>query len=156
MSQIFPYNDVMGSLNLTPFTCNLIRALLPVTRVHSQLTPLYDPLINLWGTMRVCSEGLLFLVTLNDICFPIPPSQIWILPKPWFPIMGVDPTYPNYATDNIFSNPLQSIRGQLIWFPFYLSNNLYRVGRRHNFSKHHLTQQGYFPVQAFKRWVRTK
>ena len=52
MYRMFLCNNVTGSLNLIPFTCNTIRVLLPVTRVHSQFTPLSDPLLNLWVTMR--------------------------------------------------------------------------------------------------------
>ena len=73
MYQIPPCNNIKGLLNLTPFTCNTIQALLPVTKVQSQFTTLYDPLLNLWGTMRVFSESLKLWVTLNDVWFSIPP-----------------------------------------------------------------------------------
>ena len=47
----FTLYNIMGSLNLTPFTWNPIRDLFPVTRIHSQFTPLSYLLLNLWGTM---------------------------------------------------------------------------------------------------------
>ena len=56
MSQNFPCNDVMGSLNLNPFTFNPIQSLLPVTGVHSQFTPLSESLINLWGTRNFINK----------------------------------------------------------------------------------------------------
>ena len=93
--------------------------------------------------------------TLNDVCFPIPPPQICILPKNWFLIMGwLLPTL--IYTDKNFSNPRQSIRGQSIWPPLYLSNDLYHVGCRHKCSQHRLTQQGYLPIQVPERWVSPK
>ena len=49
---VFPFDNVMGSLNLTPFMWNSIRFLFPVIRVCSQIAPLSDPLLNLLGTMR--------------------------------------------------------------------------------------------------------
>ena len=45
-------NYVTGSLDMIPFTCNTIRVLLPVTRVHSYFIPLFEKLFNLWDTMR--------------------------------------------------------------------------------------------------------
>ena len=50
MSRVFPCNDVTGKLNLNPLTCNPVRALFPLTRVHSQFTALSEPLLNQWGT----------------------------------------------------------------------------------------------------------
>ena len=54
----FPVHDGTGSFNLVPFTCNTIQSLFPVTRVHSQFTPISEPLINLWGTMGGFNESL--------------------------------------------------------------------------------------------------
>ena len=143
----------MWWLNLTDFTRNPIQSLFPVTRVHSQFTPLSDTLLNMWGAMRGFSERLKLWDTLNYICFPIPPPQIFILPKPWFQSMWVAPLYPNFATYNSFSNPWQSIRVHAIRFPLYLSNYLYCSGCRHKFPQHLLTQQGYFLVQVPERQV---
>ena len=144
----FPLHNVTGSLNLTPFMCNTIWALFPVTRFHSQFTPLSETLLNMWGSMRGFSEILNFAFTLDDIYFPITPPQICILTKPWFTIMKVDHPYTNFSTDNSFNNSLKSIRGKSIWFPLYLSNNLYCVGRMHKCPQHTPTQQGYLPVQV--------
>ena len=102
------------------------------------------------------SDIIRLWVTLNYLFFTIPPPQIWILPKPWFPIMGVAPPYPNLTTDNSFSNPCQSIRGKSIRSPLYLSNDLYHVGHRHKCPHNSPTQQGYFPVQVSERWVSSE
>ena len=114
------------------------------------------PFIKMWCTMRSFSENLNLWITLNVVCFTIPPPQIYILPKAWFTIMGVTPPYPNVANYNIFSNPWQSIRGQSIRFPFYLSKTLYHVGCRHKFPQHRPTQQVHFPVQVSEHQVSPK
>ena len=146
----------MQSLKLTPFTCNPIWVLFPVTMVHSQFTTLYETLLSLWGGMTSDSERFKLLVTLNGACFPIPPPLICILHKLLFPIMGVDPPYPNFSNDNIFSNILQSTRGRSIWSPLYLSNDLYCVNYRPKCPQHDTILQGYFPVQFPERLVSPK
>ena len=45
ISQIYPCNDVTGSLNLTLLTCNPIRSFPPVIRVHSNFTTLSESLL---------------------------------------------------------------------------------------------------------------
>ena len=140
LSQVFLYNDVTWSLNLIPFTCNPIWVLFPVTRFQYHFTPLSDTLLTLRGAMMGFSESLNIWDTFNDVFFPIHLSQICILPKPLFPIMGVAPPYPNFATDKIFSNPWKSTWGQSIWYPIYLSIYLYRVSCRPKCPQHHPTQ----------------
>ena len=108
--------------------------------------------VSLW----VFSESLKFLVALNDICFPIHTPEIFILPKPWFTIMGLAPLYPNFPTNTIFRNPWQSIRVQSIRFPLYISNDSYLVSHRHKCPHNFPTQQGYFPIQVPKHRVISK
>ena len=96
---------------------------------------------------------LKLLVTLNDVCFAITHTHILIPTKPWFRIMGLDPPYHIFPTDNSFRNPWQSIRVHSIWLPLYLSKYLYRVVRRHMCPQYHPKKQGYFPVQVPKHWV---
>ena len=156
MYRIWPCNNVMASLNLTHFTYNTIRVLLPVTRVYSQFTPLYDPLLNLWGTIRGFSESLKPWVTVNYVWFPIPPPYFYFLPKHLLQIMGIAPPYPKFATDNSFRKNWQSIRSQSTQLIFYLPKNLYHIVWRHNCPQYRMTQQGYFPVQVPNHWVSHK
>ena len=65
----------------------------------------------------------------------------------------MDTPYPNFATDDSFSNPLQSTGVQSIRFPLHLSNNLYRVGRKHKCPQRPQTQYRYLSVQFSERWV---
>ena len=105
-------------------------------------------LIILRGAMMGFSERLNILNTFNDICFPILPSQIFILPKPLFPIMGEAPPYPNFSTDKIFGNPRQSTRGWSILSPLYLSKYLYPFSCRPKCPQHFRTQHVCLPVQV--------
>ena len=67
--------------------------------------------------------------------------------------MGVAPHWPNFATDNSFSNPGQATRVQSTWSPFYLSTNLWHVVCRHKFPQKFPIQQGYFPIHVPGRRV---
>ena len=90
----YPLKICHGVIEPASFTCKCIQVLFSVTRSHSQVTYIYDHLLNLWVTKRGLKYRFKIWVTLNDVCFPIPSPEIWILPKPWFSIMEMDPPYP--------------------------------------------------------------
>ena len=106
-----------------------------------------------WGSSLQAQN---FVFILYDIWFTIPPPQICILPKPWFPIIGVAPTYPNLTNDNSFSSTWQYIMGQVyIIHPLPLTW-LVMCWLRNKCPQHRLTQQVYFPVQVSKRQMSPK
>ena len=86
----------------------------------------------------------------------VPTPQIFIQTKYWFPIIRVDPPYPNSATDNSFRNPWQSIRNQSIRYPLYLSTVLYRVVCKHKRPQNCSIQQRNLPIQVPERQLITK
>ena len=51
------------------------------------------------------SERLRLWVTLNVVCCHITPPHICILPKRWFPIMGVAPPYLMFPLIIALENP---------------------------------------------------
>ena len=87
MSRIFPCNNVTGSLNLNPFTCNTIQDLFSVNRFHPQFEPLPDPLLNMWGTMRSKINFIRLCLTpkwiasFKKTCYEFLSSKSWGEPK---------------------------------------------------------------------------
>ena len=92
----FLWNGVTGSSNLTNFTWNTIRLLFPVTRFHLKFTPLYDPLLNLWGTTRLLILTIVYLLLTWPPGPPSVPNTGWGCFTPISEAKGTLGTSPMY------------------------------------------------------------